>query len=77
MENNVNLNLIRTLILLKKHKNMRTVAKILDKSESAISKDISKLNKEFAKELFIRTRNGFEASYYLEQIFQELEFTYN
>ncbi|MDF5667939.1 LysR family transcriptional regulator [Vibrio parahaemolyticus] len=77
MENNVNLNLIRTLLLLKKHKNMRTVAKILDKSESAISKDISKLNKEFAKELFIRTRNGFEPSYYLEQIFQELEFTYN
>ncbi|EGQ8146531.1 LysR family transcriptional regulator, partial [Vibrio parahaemolyticus] len=38
MENRVNLNLINILILLKKYKSMRVVAKILGKSESAISK---------------------------------------
>ncbi|WP_323217435.1 hypothetical protein [Vibrio parahaemolyticus] len=37
----MNLNLINLLILLKKHKSMRIVAKILGKSESAISMRIS------------------------------------
>ncbi|MFV0487882.1 MAG: LysR family transcriptional regulator [Vibrio fluvialis] len=76
MEGKINLNLIRTLLLLKKHKNMRIVAKILDKSESAISKDIARLRNIFSNELFIRTKNGYEPSYYLEQITPELESAY-
>ncbi|TOK65463.1 LysR family transcriptional regulator, partial [Vibrio parahaemolyticus] len=73
MENRVNLNLINILILLKKYKSMRVVAKILGKSESAISKDVSKLSNEFSEVLFVKTKNGFEPSYYLEQIYPELE----
>jgi DNA-binding transcriptional LysR family regulator len=76
MENKVNLNLINVLILLKTHRNMRTVAKILGKSESAISKDINKLRKEFADNLFIKTQNGFEPTHYLHQIYPELESAY-
>lgn len=76
MENSVNLNLINLLILLKKHRSMRVVAKILGKSESAISKDLSKLRNEFSDNLFIKTQSGFEATHYLEQIYPELESTY-
>ncbi len=76
MENRVNLNLINLLILLKKHKSMRIVAKILGKSESAISKDVAKLSNEFSEVLFVKTKNGFEPSYYLEQIYPELEASY-
>ncbi|ELC3206664.1 LysR family transcriptional regulator [Vibrio parahaemolyticus] len=76
MENNVNLNLLNVLILLKTHRNMRTVAKILGKSESAISKDISKLRKEFGDDLFIKTQEGFVPTYYLSQIYPELELAY-
>ncbi|WP_157862785.1 LysR family transcriptional regulator [Aliivibrio fischeri] len=76
MENRVNLNLINLLILLKKHKSMRIVAKILGKSESAISKDVAKLSNEFTEVLFVKTKSGFEPSYYLEQIYPELESSY-
>lgn len=76
MENNINLNLLNVLILLKTHRNMRTVAKILGKSESAISKDISKLRKEFGDDLFIKTQEGFIPTFYLSQIFPELESAY-
>ncbi|KKX63365.1 transcriptional regulator [Vibrio parahaemolyticus] len=55
---------------------MRVVAKILGKSESAISKDVSKLSNEFSEVLFVKTKNGFEPSYYLEQIYPELEASY-
>ncbi|MFG6212823.1 LysR family transcriptional regulator, partial [Vibrio parahaemolyticus] len=72
----MNLNLINILILLKKYKSMRVVAKILGKSESAISKDVSKLSNEFSEVLFVKTKNGFEPSYYLEQIYPELEASY-
>ncbi|MBO2656068.1 LysR family transcriptional regulator [Shewanella algae] len=76
MESNVNLNLLNVLILLKTHRNMRTVAKVLGKSESAISKDISKLRKGFGDDLFIKTQEGFKPTYYLSQIFPELESAY-
>ncbi|ENO8417358.1 LysR family transcriptional regulator [Vibrio mimicus] len=76
MENRVNLNLINTLILLKKYRSMRTVAKILGKSESAVSKDLSKLRNEFSDNLFIKTQNGFEPTHYLEQIYDDLESAY-
>ncbi|MFV0447451.1 MAG: LysR family transcriptional regulator [Vibrio sp.] len=76
MENKVNLNLISIVILLKRHKSMRVVAKILGKSESAISKDLSKLRYEFSDELFVKTRNGFEPTYFLNQIYNDLENTY-
>ncbi|PNH78547.1 LysR family transcriptional regulator [Vibrio diazotrophicus] len=76
MENKVNLNLINTLILLKKHRSMRTVAKVLGKSESAVSKDLSKLRNEFSDSLFIKTQNGFEATHYLDEIYDDLESAY-
>ncbi|SDH44632.1 DNA-binding transcriptional regulator, LysR family [Vibrio xiamenensis] len=76
MESTVNLNLINLLILLKKNKTMRMVAKILGKSESAVSKDLSKLRKDFNDVLFIKTQNGYEPSHYLNQIFPELEAAY-
>lgn len=55
---------------------MRIVAKILGKSESAISKDLSKLRNEFSDNLFVKTQNGFQATHYLEQIYPDLESTY-
>lgn len=76
MENKVNLNLLNIIILLKMHKSMRMVAKILGKSESAISKDLSKLRSEFSDELFIKTKNGFEPTYFLNQIYKDLENVY-
>ncbi|NIY82447.1 LysR family transcriptional regulator [Vibrio hepatarius] len=76
MENRINLNLINTLILLKKYRSMRTVAKVLGKSESAVSKDLAKLRGEFSEQLFVKTQNGFEPTHYLSQIYQELESAY-
>ncbi len=76
MENKVNLNLINTLILLKKYRSMRKVAKVLGKSESAISKDLTKLRLEFSDNLFVKTQNGFEPTSYLNDIYQELERAY-
>ncbi|MBD0785926.1 LysR family transcriptional regulator [Vibrio sp. Y2-5] len=76
MESNINLNLLNVLILLKKNKTMRLVAKILGKSESAVSKDLSKLRKEFNDVLFVKTQNGFEPSHYLNEIYSDLESSY-
>ncbi len=76
MENKVNLNLLNTLILLKKYRSMRKVAKVLGKSESAISKDLTKLRLEFSDNLFIKTQNGFEPTHYLSNIYQDLERAY-
>lgn len=76
MENKINLNLINTLILLKTYRSMRTVAKVLGKSESAVSKDLAKLRGEFSDQLFVKTQNGFEPTHYLTQIYQELESAY-
>ncbi|MCF7362275.1 LysR family transcriptional regulator [Vibrio sp. A1-b2] len=55
---------------------MRTVAKVLGKSESAVSKDLSKLRNEFSDSLFIKTQNGFEATHYLDEIYDDLESAY-
>ncbi len=76
MENNINLNLLNILILLKKHRSMRAVAKVIGKSESAISKDFSKLRAEFNDELFVKTQSGFEPTHYLAQLYPQLESAY-
>ncbi|RAS69534.1 DNA-binding transcriptional LysR family regulator [Vibrio diazotrophicus] len=52
------------------------VAKVLGKSESAVSKDLSKLRNEFSDSLFIKTQNGFEATHYLDSIYDDLESAY-
>lgn len=69
----ISLDKVHILILLKKHKTMRVVAKILGRSESSISKDLAKLRCEFEDVLFINTRHGFEPSHYLNEIYSELE----
>ncbi len=77
MEQKINLNLINILILLYKHRNMRVVSKILDRSESAISKDLSKLREQFSDPLFLRTQAGLEPSHTLTCMIDDLEESYN
>ncbi len=70
---NIDLNLIRTLILLEKHRNIKNVALELDKTESAVSKYLSKLREQLNDYLFIRSNQGLVPTYKLRLILPNLK----
>lgn len=77
LNKDLDFNLLKILILLEKHRQLKPVAKALGKSEASISKYLSRLREQLDDELFIRHPHRFEPTDYLvrqlPQITQALE----
>ncbi|MFD2017323.1 LysR family transcriptional regulator [Vibrio olivae] len=54
------LELMKTMVLLYNHPNLKKVGDILNKSESAVSRDITKLRERLNDPIFIRSAQGME-----------------
>lgn len=68
MKSKLDLNLLIVLILLDKHRQIKSVAKVLGKTESAVSKHLAKLREQLKDPLFVRVGNDFEPSLYMKKI---------
>lgn len=73
MESKIDLNLLHTVILLCKLKSLKMVGLKLGKSESAISKHISKLQAQSGQVLFERTPSGLQPTEFTLSILPKLE----
>lgn len=62
MEKEFNINLLRVLIALDKHRNVTKAAESLDMSQSGFSTALAKLRDQIGDPLFVRTRGGMEAT---------------
>ncbi|MFB9135345.1 helix-turn-helix domain-containing protein [Vibrio olivae] len=51
---------MKTMVLLYNHPNLKKVGDILNKSESAVSRDITKLRERLNDPIFIRSAQGME-----------------
>ncbi|KGY13929.1 transcriptional regulator [Vibrio tubiashii] len=60
MKSQLDLNLLKVIPLLVKHRQLRPVAKELGKTESAISKHLAKLREQLGDQLFVRSTFEFE-----------------
>ncbi|MFA0552687.1 LysR family transcriptional regulator [Vibrio lentus] len=67
MNKDLDLNLLRILVLLDKHQQLKPVAKILGKSEASISKYLARLRDQLGDELFIRHAHHFESTDFLKK----------
>ncbi|CAK3512970.1 LysR family transcriptional regulator [Vibrio crassostreae] len=68
MKSNLDLNLLIVLILLDKNKNIKSVAKALGKTESAISKHLTKLRAQLKDPLFVKVGSNYEPSIYMQKV---------
>ncbi|MGF1750182.1 MULTISPECIES: LysR family transcriptional regulator [Vibrio] len=66
-------NLLKVLVMIYQYRNLTTVAAHLGKTESAVSKHLSKLREQLKDPLFVRTVEGFEPTHYLERIIPGIE----
>ncbi|KFA97598.1 MULTISPECIES: LysR family transcriptional regulator [Vibrio] len=66
-------NLLKVLVLIYQYRSLTTVAAVLGKTESAISKHLSKLREQLGDPLFVRSSNGLEPTHYLERIIPGIE----
>ncbi|MEX3071017.1 LysR substrate-binding domain-containing protein [Vibrio alginolyticus] len=65
MNKELDLNLLKILVLLEKHRQLKPVAKALGKSEASISKYLARLRLQLNDELFIRHPHHFEPTQFL------------
>lgn len=68
MKTELDMNLLIVLVLLHRYKKIRLVAKTLGRTESAVSKHLTKLRGQFDDPLFVRVGSQFEPTHYMEQI---------
>lgn len=74
MKSDIDLNLLKLLPLLHRHKKMKSVAKILGKSEASVSKYLARLREQFDDELFtLDPHNGYVATQLMVEMLPELE----
>ncbi|WCP68811.1 LysR family transcriptional regulator [Vibrio tubiashii] len=64
MKSQLDLNLLKVLPLLEKHRQLKPVAKELGKTESAVSKYLAKLREQLDDQLFVRGAFEFEPTEY-------------
>lgn len=62
MEKEFDLNLLRVLVALDKHRNVTKAAQSLDMSQSGFSTALARLRERIGDPLFVRTRGGMEAT---------------
>lgn len=71
------LELMKTMVLLYHNPNLKKVGDILNKSESAVSRDISKLREKLNDPIFIRSAQGMELTPLVQQLAPQIEQSYN
>ncbi len=72
MANSLDYNLLKTFVLLYKHRNLKLVGRALGVTESAVSKHLSKLREQLDDPLFVRDAQGFEPTSFTEQVIPTL-----
>ncbi|MGV2987713.1 LysR family transcriptional regulator [Vibrio sp. E150_011] len=73
MHREYDFNLLKVLLMIYQHRSLTAVAARLGKTESAVSKHLSKLREQLKDPLFVRTADGFEPTHYLERIIPGIE----
>ncbi len=68
MKSQLDLNLLKVLTLLDKHRQLKPVAKELGKTESAVSKYFAKLREQLGDPLFVRGAHEYEPTDYALQL---------
>ncbi|MBD0787336.1 LysR family transcriptional regulator [Vibrio sp. Y2-5] len=68
MPNNLDYNLLQTFVLLYKHKNLKLAGRALGVTESAVSKQLSKLREQLDDPLFVRDNQGLEPTAFTEEV---------
>ncbi|WP_165311261.1 LysR family transcriptional regulator [Vibrio ziniensis] len=71
------LELMKTMVLLYHNPNLKKVGDILKKSESAVSRDITKLRERLNDPIFIRSAQGMELTPLVQQLVPQIEQHYN
>ncbi|WP_331437898.1 LysR family transcriptional regulator [Vibrio mytili] len=71
------LELMKTMILLYHNPSLKKVGDILNKSESAVSRDITKLREKLNDPIFIRSAQGMELTPLVQQLAPQVEQYYN
>ncbi len=71
------LELMKTMVLLYHTPNLKKVGDILQKSESAVSRDITKLREKLNDPIFIRSAQGMELTPLVQQLAPQVEQHYN
>lgn len=71
------LELMKTMVLLHHYKNLKKVGEILNKSESVVSRDISKLRNKLKDPIFIRSGQGMELTPLIHELAPKIEQHYN
>ncbi len=69
---NLDLNLLRTFIILHQERNMRRAAERLFVSQPAVSKALQRLRDHFEDELFVKTHHGLRATEYANDLAESL-----
>ncbi|MGF1806612.1 LysR family transcriptional regulator, partial [Aliivibrio sifiae] len=69
---NLDLNLLRTFIILHQERNMRKASERLFVSQPAISKALQRLRDHFGDELFVKTHHGLRATEYANQLAESI-----
>ncbi|MGI9945790.1 LysR family transcriptional regulator [Vibrio hyugaensis] len=69
---NLDLNLLRTFIILHQERNMRRAAERLFVSQPAVSKALQRLRDHFEDELFVKTHHGLRATEYANELAENL-----
>lgn len=68
----LDLNLLRTFIILHQERNMRRAAERLFVSQPAVSKALQRLRDHFEDELFVKTHHGLRATEYANDLAESL-----
>ncbi|HAS6018055.1 TPA: LysR family transcriptional regulator [Vibrio vulnificus] len=68
----LDLNLLRTFLILNQERNMRKAAERLFISQPAVSKSLQRLRDSFGDELFVKTYHGLKATEFAEQLAESL-----
>jgi len=71
------LELMKTMVLLYHNPSLKKVGEILNKSESAVSRDITKLREKLHDPIFIRSAQGMELTPLVQQLAPQVEQHYN
>ncbi|ABZ76450.1 transcriptional regulator, LysR family [Shewanella halifaxensis HAW-EB4] len=72
MEREIDLNLLKMLVLLNKYRNMKLVGRKLGKTESAISKSLSRLREHTNDKLFVRGAAGLEPTEFTSSLIPKI-----
>lgn len=73
MNKDIDLNLLKVLVLLERHRQLKPVANALGKSEASISKYLARLRIQLEDDLFIRHAHHFEPTDYLNAKLSQIQ----